>query len=208
MTMKKYFKCFIVLAALLAAMPCAAQLKDKASAFEALKSTAAKDRLGAIYYLGAQREPAAYKALASHFKIEKDAYLRVQIVETLDVRGSTWAYACASSAAGDASKSVRQAAASALAPSAGDAQADKKLKALAADPSEPVRLAALNSLSLETSTSAVAIIGGVLSDLEAAPEIRRAAAGVLSRMKTPEAGRELDKHLADPDPEIAAAAGK
>ncbi|MDO8803169.1 MAG: hypothetical protein Q7R35_01950 [Elusimicrobiota bacterium] len=201
--MRKYL---IAAAVLLAALPCAAELKDAPAAVAALKSAAAKDRLEAIYYLGAQRTQDAYAALADHFPVEKDAYLRVQLVEVLNVRGSTSAYSCAAAAAGDPNKAVRQAAASALAPNAGDAVADGKLGALAADSSEEVRLAVVTSLSADTSTSAVSIVGAVLSDRKSTLRARRTAAGVLSGLKTPGADRELLKHLSDADPEIKAAA--
>ena len=188
------------------ALPCAAELKDAPAAVAALKSDVPKARLEAIYFLGAQRSQDGYAALAAHFPSEKDAYLRVQIVEALNVQGSTWAYGCAAAAADDSNKAVRQAAASALARKAGDQVADGKLKALGADSSEAVRLAVVAALSVNTSTSAAAIIGGVLSDAKGTLKTRRAAAAVLSKMKTPSADSELLKHAADADPEIKAAA--
>lgn len=188
------------------ALPCAAALKDAPAAVAALKSDVPKARLEAIYFLGAQRSQEAYAALAAHFPSEKDAYLRVQIVEALNVQGSTWAYACAATAADDANKVVRQAAASALARKAGDQLADRKLRALGADSSDAVSMAVVNALSVNTSTSAAALIGGVLSDPKGALRARRAAAAALSKMKTPAADGELLKHLSDADPEIKAAA--
>ena len=187
-------------------LPCAAAIKDPAAAMAALASATPKDRLDAIYFLGAQRSTEAYAALAAHFPQEKDAYLRVQLVETLNVEGSTWAYACASAAADDKNKSVRGAAARALAVKAGDPAADIKLKALAADPVEGVRAALVNSLSVGTSTSAASIVGGVLADGKGTLRLRRAAAAALARMKTPQADSELKKHVSDPDPDIKAAA--
>ena len=203
--MKRYLFLSLLLAGTFA-LPCAAALKDAPAAVAALKSDVPKARLEAIYFLGAQRSQDAYAALTAHFPSEPDAYLRVQIVEALNVQGSTWAYACAAAAADDSNKAVRQAAASALARKAGDQVADSKLKALGADSSEAVRLAVVSSLSVNTSTSAAAIIGGVLSDGKGTLKTRRAAAAVLSRIKTPAADRELAKHLSDPDPEIKAAA--
>lgn len=188
------------------ALPCAAELKDAQAAAAALKSATPKDRLDAIYFLGAQRSQAAYQALAAHFPSEQDAYLRVQLVEALNVQGSTWAYACAAAAADDGNKAVRQAAAASLASKAGDPAADAKLKALGADPAEPVRLTVVSALSVNTSTSAASIIGGVLSDRKGTLKARRAAAAALSRMKTPAADGELLRHLSDADPEIKAAA--
>lgn len=64
----------------------------------------------------------------------------------------------------------------------------------------------MNSLSADASTSAVSLIGLVLSDKGGAPRSRRAAARVLSGMKTAGAGAELAKHVSDADPEIRAAA--
>lgn len=187
-------------------LPCAAAVKDTVAALTALKSGVAKDRLEAVSFLVAQRSPDAYKTLAAHFPEEKDAYLRVQIVEGLDVEGSTWAYTCAVAAADDVNKSVRQAAASALASKAGDPAAAAKLKILAADASESVRFSVVNSLSVDASTSAVAIIGGMLADDKGPVKERRAAAAALSKMKTPSADTELFKHLSDADPEIKASA--
>lgn len=203
--MKKYILISLLIAGAFA-LPCAAAVKDSAAALAALNSSVAKDRLDAIYFLGAQRSTEAYAALAAHFPAEKDAYLRVQLVEVMDVQGSTWAYTCVSSAAGDTNKAVRQAAAMSLASKAGDPAVDKKLKALAADPSDVVRISLAHSLSINTSTSAVSIIGGMLSDLKGTLKTRRAAAGALAGMKTPEADGELLKHLSDSDPEIKAAA--
>ena len=187
-------------------LPCAAELKDEPAAVAALKSETPKDRLEAIYFLGARRNQDAYAALAAHFPAEKDAYLRVQIVEALNVQGSTWAYACAAAAADDANPAVRQAAASALAGKAGDQVADGKLKTLGADASETVRLAVVNALSVTASTSSASILGGVLADGKGPLRTRRAAAAALSKMKTPSADAELLKHAADADPEIKAAA--
>ena len=203
--MKKRIAILILMAGAFA-LPCAAAVKDMPAALAALNSATPKDRLDAIYFLGTQRSTEAYAALAAHFPQEKDAYLRVELVDTLNVAGSTWAYACAASAADDKNKSVRGAAARALAVKAGDPAADIKLKALAADPVEGVRAAVVNSLSMETSTSAVAIIGGVLADGKSTLRVRRAAAAGLARIKTPQADSELKKHSADPDPDIKAAA--
>lgn len=203
--MKKYILISLLIAGAFA-LPCAAAVKDSAAALAALNSSVAKDRLDAIYFLGAQRSTEAYAALAAHFPDEKDAYLRVQLVETLNVEGSTWAYACAASAADDKNKAVRGAAARALAVKAGDPAADIKLKALAADPVENVRAAVVNSLSVGTSTSAASIIGEVLSDSKGTLRLRRAAAAALARMKTPQADVELLKHASDADPEIKASA--
>jgi hypothetical protein len=203
--MKNYLVLSLLFAGTLA-LPCAAAVKDTAAAMTALNSAVAKDRLDAIYFLGAQRSTEAYAALAAHFPSEKDAYLRVQLVDTLNVEGSTWAYVCAADAAGDANRAVRRAAARALAVKAGDPAADIKLKALATDPVEAVRAEVVNSLSVGTSTSAVSIIGGVLSDEKGTLRVRRAAAAALSKMKTAQADAELFKHASDADPEIKAAA--
>ena len=202
--MKNYLIASVLLAVF--TMPCAAQFRDSAAAKAALSGKTARERLDAIEYLGAQRSQDAYAALAGHFPSEKDAYLRVQIVEALDVAGSTWAYFCAEKAADDANRAVRQAAAAAIALKAGDPAADKKLKALAADASEPVRFAVVHALSLRPGPSSAAIIGGVLADQKAALRMRRVAAWALSNMKTPEADAELMKHISDADPEIQAAA--
>lgn len=198
----------ILLLALLAVpvSPCAAQIKDAGEAMAALGAAAAKDRLEAIGYLAGERSEAAYEALAGHFKTEKDAYLRVQLVEGLDVTASTWAYACAGEAAADANPAVRQAAAAALAPKAGDPEADKRLAALGADPAGPVRLAVVSSLAARPSPSSAAIVGGILSDGAAAPVLRRSAAKALAAMKSKEADAELLKHAGDKDPEVKAAA--
>jgi HEAT repeat protein len=188
------------------AAPCAAELKDAGAALEALRSDKAKDRLEAIYYLGAQRNGEAYEALAGHFKAEKDAYLRTQIVGSMNVQASTWAYVCAYEAADDKNKAVRQSAASALAPKVGEPAAAQKLGMLAADPAEVVRLSVVNALAVYTSTEAVSVISGALADRKGTLRARRAAAKALSGMKTPAADAELLKHLSDPDPEIKAAA--
>lgn len=190
----------------LSASPCAAELKDAAGAAAALGSAAAKDRLDAINYLAAERSGAAYEALAGHFKTEKDAYLRVQLVEALDVTASTWAYACAGEAAADANPAVRQAAAAALAPRAGEPEADKQLAALGADKAVPVRLAVVSSLAARPSPSSAAIVGGILADGAAAPVLRRSAAKALAGMKSREADAELLRHAGDKDPEVKAAA--
>lgn len=189
------------------ASPCAAQIKDAADAAAALGSATARDRLDAINYLAAERSEYAYEALAGHFKTEKDAYLRVQVVEGLDVTASTWAYACAGEAAADANPAVRQAAAAALAPKAGDPEADKQLATLGADKAVPVRLAVVSSLAARPSPSSAAIVGGILSDGAAAPVLRRSAAKALAAMKSKEADAELLKHAGDKDPEVKAAAG-
>lgn len=132
--MKRYL---LAAAALLAAVPCPAEFTDSPAAIAALKDVSAKERLGGITYLGALRTEEAYSALAAHFPEEKDAYLRVRLVEALDARSSTGAYACAAAAAGDPNGAVRQAAVSALAPRAGDAAADARLQVLASIFSKP-----------------------------------------------------------------------
>jgi len=193
-------------ALLLAAAPCLAEVKDQAAAIAALNSASAKDRLEAIHYLALQKDQVSYEALAGRFQTEKDAYLRVQIVEALDVQGSTWAYSCAMSAADDGNKAVRQAAAPMLAPLAGTPAGYKKLKAMAADPDADVRMALVNSLAVDHSTAAVSIIGTVLTDKKGPLGARRLAASRLSEMNTKEADTELLKHLSDGDPQIKAAA--
>jgi len=203
--MKKNLMLCAVPAAAFAA-PCAAEFKDDASALAALGASTAKERLSAIYYFGSQRTPGAYEALTAHYPEEKDAYLRVQIVEALDVQGSTWAYSCAVTAAEDRNKAVRQAAAVSLSSKAGDPVADRKLKALAADPYDSVRLSLLSALSVNTSTSSVSIIGAVLSDHKGAAGTRRAAANILSKMKTKASDDMLLRYLSDSDPQIKAAA--
>ena len=124
----------------------------------------------------------------------------------LDVQLSTWAYACALQAADDTNRFVRQAAVSSLASKSGDPKAEKKLRALAADTSDAVRMKVVNSLSIENSTQAVSIIGTVLSDDKGSLRARRFAAGALSKMNRPGADSELFKHETDADPEIKAAA--
>ena len=193
-------------ALLLGAGPCAAQFKDGAAAKAALGGKTAKERLAAIQYLGAQRSEDATAALTAHFSSEKDAYLRVQIVDGLNVAGSTWAYVCAEKAAADANPAVRQAAAMVLAQKSGDKAADKILKALAADAAEPVRLAVVGSLTSQPGPSSAEIIGGVLADRKATLKARRAAAGALAGMKIPAADEQLLRHLSDADPQIKAAA--
>ena len=198
---------FIVLVSVfISAAPCAAQpaaapVNDAAGARSALSSAAAKDRLQAINYLAMERD---FETLAGHFASEKDAYLRVQIVEALDVAGSTWAYACAGLAAADGNQAVRQAAAGAIAQRTGAAEANKQLSALAADPSENVRAAVVNAMLQHPGPAAASIVGGVLSDKAATPMLRREAAASLARMKNKEADAELLKHAADPDKEIRA----
>lgn len=188
------------------AVPGAAELKDAGAARSALRSDKAKDRLEAIYYLGAQRNAEAYEALAGQFKAEKDAYLRTQIVEALDVKGSSWAFSCAVAAAEDSNKAVRQAASAALARRAGDPAADARLKALAGDSAEEVRLAVVSSMAVEPSTTSASIIGAVLADRKGTLKARRAAAEALAGMKTPAGDTELLKHVSDADPKIKAAA--
>jgi len=188
------------------AAPCAAELKDSGAALEALNSDSAKDRLEAIYYLGGQRNAVAYEALAGQFKAEKDAYLRTQIVEALDVKGSSWAFSCAIAASEDSNKAVRQAASSALARRAGDPAADARLKTLAGDPAEEVRLAVVSSMAVEPSTTSASIIGAVLADRKGTLKARQAAAEALAGMKIPAGDTELLKHVSDADPKIKAAA--
>lgn len=195
-----------VLTCLALAAPCAAELKDDGEAADALKRADAKSRLEAINYLGAKGDPAAFEKLAGHFRSEKDAYLRTQIVEALDVAGSTWAYACAAEAAADKNQAVRRAAAAALAQKAGEPEADTVLKKLASDPAEEVRLELVHSLSMKPGAASAAMVGGVLADRKGTLKARRAAAEALANMKTPESDAELLKHLSDADPKIKAAA--
>lgn len=202
--MKNYIP--LVLTCLALAAPCAAELKDEGEAAAALGRADAKSRLEAINYLGARGGDAAYERLAAHFKTEKDAYLRTQIVESLNVAGSTWAYACAAEAAGDKNQAVRRAAAAALAPRAGEPAAGEVLKKLAADPAEEVRLELVHSLSMKPGAASAAMVGGILADRKGTLRARRAAAEALANMKTPESDAELLKHLSDADPKIKATA--
>ncbi len=195
----------LTLAAALAA-PCRAEFKDAGEAADALKRADAKSRLEAINYLGAKGGDQAYETLAGHFQAEKDAYLRAQIVEALDVSGSTWAYACAVQAAADKNQAVRRGAAAALAPRAGEGETDALLKKLAADPAEEVRLELVHSLSMKPGKASAAMVGGILADRKGTLKARRAAAEALANMKTPESDAELLKHLSDADPKIKAAA--
>lgn len=197
--MKKHiFSALFILAA-----PCAAELTSRGDAAAALKAPAARERLEAIGYLAAAKD---YEALAAHFPSEKDAYLRVQIVEALDVAGSTWAYACAEAAAADQNQAVRQAAAGAIAQKTGDLEADKQLIILASDPSEAVRLAAVSAVSQRPGRSSIGIVSAILADKSAPVQLRREAAGALARMNLKEADTELLKYSSDPDKAIKDAA--
>lgn len=195
---------FLVL--MIAAAPCSAQVNDQASAAAALGGATAKERLSGIQFLAKQRTPEAYEALSAHFQSEPDAYLRVQIVEAMDINASTWAYNCAFAAADDQNKAVRAAAVPAIAPLAGTPQGYKKLKALAADTDEAVKMTLINSLSVDTSTSSIALIGAVVSDKKGSLKARRFAADRLAGMNVKAADDELLKHLSDPDQEIKAIA--
>jgi demethylmenaquinone methyltransferase/2-methoxy-6-polyprenyl-1,4-benzoquinol methylase len=66
-------------------------------------------------------------------------------------------------------------------------------------------MAVVNAMVQRPGAAAAAIVGGVLADKAATPELRREAAGTLARMKTKEADVELLKHAADPDKQIKAA---
>jgi HEAT repeat protein len=93
-----------------------------------------------------------------------------------------------------------------LASKAGDAEANKRLSALAADPADAVRVSVVSSLAVEASTSSVAIIGGVLADHKGNIRVRRAAAAALAGIKNDAADAELLKHLSDADAQIKASA--
>jgi HEAT repeat protein len=201
--MKKYLLIAVLFAV---AAPCAAQFKDVKAAKTALSSAKAKDRLDAIGYLGSLRSEDGYGTLAQHFQTEGDAYLRVQIVEALNVSGSSWAYKCLVQASSDGNKVVRRSAAAALAGRAGEAGADARIMALASDPEESVRLALVRGLAVRQSTSAVSAIGAVLADRKGTLRSRQTAAETLARLKTPAGDAELLKHLSDSDPKIKAAA--
>lgn len=202
--MKKHILFALICAAL--AAPCAAEFKSDGEAQDALKRADARSRLEAIHYLGARGGDAAYELLAGHFRSEKDAYLRAQIVESLNVAGSTWAYACAAEAAADKNPAVRRAAAAALSSRAGEPAAEEVIKKLAADPAEEVRLELVHSLSMKPGAASAAMVGGILADRKGTLKARRAAAEALANMKTPESDKELLKHLSDADPRIKAAA--
>lgn len=168
-----------------------------------LNSTTAAVRLSAIQELSILQTDDAINALVEHLKKEKDNYLKIQIIESLNVETSTVAFSAVVDAIYDKNSYVRQSAVRQLGYSS---KPEKVLpvieKLLNEEKDKSVKMTAINTLSLYKTTTTVEIIDKIVADKTADKDLRLLAVHLLGKIGTKEAKNKLQKYLADTDPEV------
>lgn len=186
----------------------AAQKTDKDFLAD-LKSGSLELKLAAVDNFRAKRSPEGDAVLSKQYKNEKDAYVRKQIAEGLDVNRSTYAYECARAALKDPSLQVRQSAVEALARYGDVSKIEADFKELLG-PAAPreLRLAAINALGFNASTRAVALLDSVAADTVNPSEMRRLAVISMGRMGGAYAKGRIKRYANDKDAAVKAEAKK
>lgn len=184
-------------------------LAKKQQIISDLKSPSAKVRLDAIQYLLNNQSEETIDILVEHLKTEKDAYLKSQIIEGLNVSVSTVALNVVISATEDSNPYIRQSALINL------ANYDKLedisgvvRKVLEKDNNLYVKMTALNTLRRHSSTTTVELIDIVLSNPKEDKKLRLLGVNILGNMNTPQAKSKLKKYKNDPDVEVKNAVNK
>jgi len=184
-------------------------LAKKQQVISDLKSPSAKVRLDAIQYLLNNQSEETIDILVEHLKAEKDAYLKSQIIEGLNVRVSTVALNVVISATEDSNPYIRQLALINL------ANYDKLedisgviKKVLKKDNNLYVKMTALNTLRRHSSTTTVELIDIVLSNPKEDKKLRLLSVNIMGNMNTPQAKSKLKKYRNDLDVEVGNAVNK
>lgn len=174
-----------------------------------LKSGSAKVRLAAVDNFRARQSLEGDIILSKQYKSEKDAYVRKQIVEGMDVNRSTYAYECAREALKDPNIQVRLTAVGALGWYRDVSKIETEFKELLSPAApEAVRLAAIHVLGFNASTRAVALLDSVASDTVNPAEIRHMAVISMDRTGSAYAKDRIKRYANDKDAAVKAEAKK
>ena len=174
---------------------------DIKSKIKDLKSPDTSVRLLSIRDLAKLRNEESMNILANHLKVEKDAYLRVQIVEALTMYNSTTTRQAIIEALDDPNPSVRF---SAVINSGYLGLNEQLLDAFSTrvvkEKNKDVKLAMANTLGLSKSKSAVGILSHLLKDED--KDIKKGTIASLDKIGTKDAIELLEKSKFS-DPEIS-----
>lgn len=167
-----------------------------------LKGANTDTRLLAITDLARTGEEKALQALISQLQIEKDPYVKIQLIEALPMRMSTSAVQAAMSMLEDPNPQVRQAAMITLGYFGDPRQTSVAISsAVLREKDEGVKLSALNTLKKHRNKTAVNAIKRIIKE-DRSRDIRLAGLRNLSEMNIKEAQDGLKEYANDPDPEI------
>jgi len=162
---------------------------------EVLKSTSAKERLDSIYELLKIDDDRAVKILVEHYKIEKDNYLKKEIIENINIKKSTEAFKIVEDSL---SSSNRQIALSALNRVDEESLKDESfrkevLKNFKTQKDKNLKMTALNKLSVIESSDVVKEISDIVLNENEDSEVRVIAFRKLKNMKSGFAKKEVEK---------------
>lgn len=179
-----------------------AQEIDVKTKIKELKHKDPKVRITAIQSLGKVQNEDIVRALTDAYKKEKDAYLRMQIVDSLSVNQSTSALAGVISALDDPNPQVRQTAVIALGYYGDNEKIVNALSTLFDnEKEEAVKFSIVNTLGQQKNKTAVSGLGKAL-DKKNDKRMRLFAVTNLGKIQTKEAFTELEKNKDDSDPEV------
>lgn len=179
-----------------------AQEVDVKTKIKELKDKDPKVRISAIQSLGKVQTEEVVRALTDAYKKEKDAYLRMQMVDSLSVNQSTAALTGVIFALDDSNPQVRQSAVIALGYYGDNEKIATALSLLFdKEKEEAVKFSIVNTLGQQKNKSAVSGLGKGLGKNND-KRMRLFAVGNLEKVQTKESLTELEKNKEDPDPEI------
>ncbi|MFQ3675462.1 MAG: HEAT repeat domain-containing protein [Endomicrobiia bacterium] len=173
--------------------------EDIKQKLDGLNSSSTTVVLQAINELAQINTIESTNALVNRLKIEKDNYLKTQIIEALAVHQSTVALDGILSAINDSNPYVRQTAMVNLGYfSDNDKVAESISSALEKETNDSVKLSAINTFSKNRTKKAVDALGKVLkTDKDA--RVRKFAIRTLGKINTEDALKEVEKYKADPE---------
>lgn len=169
-----------------------------------LASSSPPVRAAAVEYFRDQRSAQASAVLLERLAAEKNAGLKIPLIEAVDVNASTEAFAALAGLLEDPNPHVAQAAAISL---GACADPERLLpvfeKGLKSGAPRQVKLSIVNMLGFHRSTGAVALLDSVAADGKNVPEMRSLAVGSMSRMGSKEALSKAGAYSADKDPLVS-----
>ncbi len=175
-----------------------------------LKSEKAKDRLDAVYALAISSMPESAEMLISAYKVEKDAYIKTQIIDALSVKNSTVAATFIIDSTQDSNVEVRKTAWNSINESfmINPDMADIVRKNFKKEKNVSVKFAALRAFCMDGSTIAVKDISSFILNSREDKDLRKAALIEFSKIKSKSVRNELKKISKNKDKELAREAAK
>lgn len=175
-----------------------------------LNSESAKDRLDAVYALAVSSDIRAEEMLISTYKIERDAYIKTQIIEALSVKNSTQAAFFIVEATEDKNPEIRKTAWNSINEIA---MAKPEIASIVRENFKKegnvsVKFAALRAFCMDNSTTTVKEISSFVMDGKEDKELRKAALKKLSKIKSKIVKSELNRISRAKEKDIASEAKK